>query len=89
LALAGRADAHYHLGEKNLAFHDAKESFEVHPNELALWVMGDLAKDRRDDVSAKRYWMGAYRLGSRDDRLIERLKSVGVADPSAEPNAAP
>jgi tetratricopeptide (TPR) repeat protein len=63
-ALAGRASAHYNLGENNLAFADAKESFELHPNELALWVLGDLAKDKNDDTAAKGFWMGAYRLGS-------------------------
>ena len=85
LALAGRASSHYNLNEKNLAFHDAKESFEMHPNTLALWILGDLAKDKHNDASAKLYWMGAYRLGSRDDRLLERLRGVGVADPEKEP----
>jgi tetratricopeptide (TPR) repeat protein len=89
LALAGRAEAHYNLGEKDLAFLDAKESFEMHPNELALWLLGDLAKDKHDDASAKRFWMGAYHLGSRDDRLLERLRSVGVQDLAIEPNGEP
>jgi len=89
LALAGRASAHYNLGEKNLAFRDAKESFEMHPSVLALWMLGDLAKDKHDDASAKLYWMGAYHLGSRDDGLLERLKSAGVPDPAMEPNGAP
>jgi tetratricopeptide (TPR) repeat protein len=88
-ALAGRAEAHENLGEKNLAFADAKESFEMHPNEIALWVLGDLAEDKHDEASAKRFWMGAYRLGSRDDRLLERLRSVGVKDPAGEPNDDP
>ena len=85
LALAGRAQAHYNLHETKLAFLDAKKSFEIQPNEGACFVLGDLAKDRNDDVSAKLYWMGAYHLGSRDDRLFERLRSVGVKDPAAEP----
>jgi tetratricopeptide (TPR) repeat protein len=89
MALAGRASAHYNLDEKNLAFRDAKESFEIQPNELALWMLGDLAKDKHDDASAKLYWMGAYHLGSRDDRLLERLRSVGVPDPAIEPNGEP
>jgi tetratricopeptide (TPR) repeat protein len=83
-ALAGRASAHYNLGEKDLAFRDAKESFDMHPNEITLWVLGDLAKDKHDDASAKLYWMGAYHLGSRDDRLLERLRGVGVADPAKD-----
>jgi tetratricopeptide (TPR) repeat protein len=85
LALAGRARAHYNLGETKLAFVDARKSFEIKPNEAALWVLGDLAKDRNDDASAKLYWMGAYHLGSRDDRLLDSLKSVGVKDPESEP----
>jgi tetratricopeptide (TPR) repeat protein len=89
MALAGRASAHYNLDEKNLAFRDAKESFEMRPNELALWLLGDLAKDKHDDASAKLYWMGAYHLGSRDDRLLERLRGVGVPDPAIEPNGEP
>jgi tetratricopeptide (TPR) repeat protein len=84
MALAGRASAHFNLGEINLSFKDAKESFEMQPNLLALWILGDLASTRHDDASAKLYWMGAYHLGSRDDRLLERLKSVGVTDPEAE-----
>lgn len=64
-ALAGRADAYYQLGNKPLAFRDAKASFEIKPNVLALWVLGDLAMDREDKDSAKLYWMGAYHLGSR------------------------
>ena len=88
-ALAGRASAHYHLGEMDLAFRDAKESFEMHPNELALWMLGDLAKDKHDDAIAKSFWMGAYHLGSRDDRLLERLRSVGVPDPALEPTGEP
>lgn len=87
-ALAGRAEAQYNLGDKKLAFRAAKESFEIQPNELALWVLGDLAKDRGDDASAKLYWMGVYHLGSRDERLMESLRSVGVTDPAAEPGVS-
>jgi tetratricopeptide (TPR) repeat protein len=85
IALAGRSSAHYNLHETSQSFHDAKESFEMHPNELALWMLGDLAKDKHDDANAKSFWMGAYHLGSRDDRLLERLRSVGVSDPEKEP----
>ena len=85
-ALAGRASAHYNLGEADLSFRDAKESFEMRPNELALWILGDLAKDKHDDAIAKSFWLGAYHLGSREDRLLERLRSVGVSDPATEPD---
>jgi len=87
MALAGRAQAHYNLDEKDQASRDAKESIALKPNVPALWVLGDLAKDRQDDAAAKRFWVGAYQLGSRGEALVERLKSVGVMDPGAEPNA--
>jgi tetratricopeptide (TPR) repeat protein len=84
LALAGRASAHYNLREPELALTDANESMAIRPNELALLILGDLAKDRQQDAEARRFWMGAYALGERDDGLVQRLKSVGVEDPSKE-----
>ena len=68
-----------------MAFLDAKKSFEIKPNQGALTVLGDLFKDRNDEAAAKLYWMGAYQLGSRDDGLLARLKSVGVEHPESEP----
>lgn len=84
-ALAGRAQARYNLDRKDEAFADARRSTELHPNDVALTVLGDLAHDRNDDKSAKLYWMGAYHLGDRDDGLIGRLKSIGVDHPENEP----
>jgi tetratricopeptide (TPR) repeat protein len=84
-AYTARANARYGAGDRDGAFADAKKSFEIEANPVALWVLGDLAKDRGDADSAKLYWMGAYRMGVRDDRLLERLKSIGVADPEKEP----
>jgi tetratricopeptide (TPR) repeat protein len=84
-ALAGRASARYNVRDFTGAFADAKRSFELQPNELALTVLGDLAINRHDEKSAKLYWMGAYRLGDRDDGLIARLKDVGITDPEHEP----
>jgi len=89
MALAGRSSAHYNLHETNQSFHDARESFEMNPNVLALWMLGDLSKDKHDDAIAKSFWMGAYHLGSRDDRLLERLRGVGVPDPEKEPSKEP
>jgi len=88
-ALAGLASAHYNLDENDLAFRDAKESFEMQPNALAQWILGDLAKDKHDEIRAKSFWMGAYQLGSRDDRLLERLRGVRVPDPANEPDGEP
>lgn len=85
--LAGRAAARKDLGDSAGAFADAKRSFEIRPNAVALIVLGDLSKDRGDTASAKLHWMGAYRLGSRDDGTIARLKSVGVDQPDKEPVA--
>ena len=81
IALAGRAQANYNLGEFNAAFADAKASFETEPTAPALMVLGDLAFDRSDHDSARLYYMGAYHLGSRDDYLTGRLREVGVDDP--------
>jgi tetratricopeptide (TPR) repeat protein len=83
-ALAGRALARRNLGKTSEAFADAKRSFEIQPNEIALTVLGDLAHDRKDEASAKLYWMGAYRLGAHGDDMIARLKSIGVTDPEHE-----
>ncbi|HEX4736966.1 MAG TPA: hypothetical protein VH331_05330 [Allosphingosinicella sp.] len=85
VALAGRARAKYELGDKAGAFADAKGAFEIKPNPIALDVLGELAHDRKDDKSAKLYWMGAYHLGLRGDELIAELKSVGVDHPEKEP----
>jgi tetratricopeptide (TPR) repeat protein len=85
IAYAGRASARYNLADRAGAFADAKKSFEMHPNEVALIVLGDLSHDKGDLASARRYWITAYRMGSRDDRLIERLKSIGVEHPERGP----
>jgi len=85
IALGGRASARYNLNRKDEAFADAKKSFELHPNELALIILGDLAHDHNDDRSAKLYWMGAYRVGARGDTVMGRLKSIGIDHPEREP----
>jgi tetratricopeptide (TPR) repeat protein len=86
-ARAGRAAARYNLKDYAGAFEDAKKSFEMRPNELALTVLGDLAHDRGDDKSAKLYWMGAWHLGDHADAMLDRLKGIGVADPEKEPKS--
>lgn len=85
VALAGRAAARYSLKDEAGAFADAKRSFELKPNVVALTVLGDLSFDRKDEKSAKLYWMGAYHLGSSDDRLIARLRRIGIEHPENEP----
>jgi tetratricopeptide (TPR) repeat protein len=86
-ALAQRAAARHNLNDPEGAFADAKRSIELEPNEVAVTVLGDLAKDRGDLAAAKLYWMTAYRLGGRGDGIVERLKSIGVDRPEKEPKA--
>lgn len=92
MALAGRAQANYNLGDKKTAFMDARASFESKPNPAALTLLGDLAKEQGDEKIARDFWLAAYQLGARDDGLIASLKSVGVNDPAkaaAENEKAP
>ena len=86
-ALGGRAWARFNLRKIDGAFADAKKSFDIHPNEIALTVLGDIAQDQKDVPRAKAYWMGAWHLGDHGDDLLERLKSIGVTDPAHEPAA--
>ena len=87
IARGARAAARYALGDAEGAFADAKKSFEMEPNVVALIVLGDLAFDAGNRDSAKLYWMGAYRMGDRDDGTRERLKKLGIEDPGKEPKA--
>jgi tetratricopeptide (TPR) repeat protein len=82
LALAGRAQARENLDDPDGAFADAKASYEIKPNQAALWVLGDLVYEKGDREAARKFYLGAYKLGSRDDRLIARLKELGVDDPA-------
>jgi len=81
-AYSARASAKYDLGDINGAFADAKKSFEIKPDILALTVLGDCfhTKDKTYN-NAKIYWIAAYHLGDRDDGLIARLKDAGVPIP--------
>jgi tetratricopeptide (TPR) repeat protein len=84
-ALAGRAQARLNQQELDGAAEDARASFEMKPNEIALTVLGDIAVQRDDDqATARSFWLDAYALGSRDNGLMERLKTVGVTDPANE-----
>jgi tetratricopeptide (TPR) repeat protein len=88
-AYAARASAKFNLGDVAGAFFDAKKSFEIKPNELALTVLGDClhAKTKSYD-KAKGYWIAAYHLGDRDDGLVARLKDAGVPIPPPDyPNS--
>ena len=82
LALAGRAQARANLDDPDGAFADAKASFEMEANSAALWVLGDLVYEKGDKDGARKFYLGAYKAGSRDDRLIARLKELGVDDPA-------
>jgi len=79
VAFASRAATKYDLGDDKGAFFDAKKSFEMRPNDVALTVLGDLSyRKTKSYDKAKVYWMGALRLGDRDDGLIARLKAAGM-----------
>jgi hypothetical protein len=67
------------------AFEDAKASFEIQPNDASFMVLGDIMLKKNDRDAAKQMWMAAYHLGSRDDRLMVRLKEIGVTEPDKEP----
>jgi len=82
ITYAGRGAAKLGLHNNDGAFADGKKSFEIKPNALALWVVGDAVFERSKSYDeAKSFWIGAWRLGSRDDRLIQRLKDAGVPIP--------
>lgn len=81
-ALAGRAGARWNLGDLKGAETDALASMEIEPNEAAAGVLGDLAFDAGDRESAREFYLAIFRGGSRDDRLMERLKELGVTDPA-------
>ncbi len=86
-ALGGRAMARYNQKNAEGAFADAKRSFEIAPNEIALTVLGDIAHDQGDDKSARLYWMGAYHGGATGDPMLSRLKSIGIDHPEKEPRS--
>jgi len=81
LALAGRAVARQNLNDSKGAEADALSSMDLEPNEAAAWVLGDLAFESGDQESAREFYLVIYRMGSRDDRLLERLKELGVTEP--------
>lgn len=81
LALAGRAQARMNLEDPKGAKADALESMKMHPNEAAGWLLADLALAEGNRDVAKKLYLVVYQLGSRDDRLIEQLKQLGVDDP--------
>jgi len=85
LALTGRGQARANLGDSAGAFADGKASFEIEPSAPNTWLLGDLAFAKGDKAVAKKLWLASYHLGSRDDALLRKLKSVGVEDPAKEP----
>jgi len=82
LALAGRAVARANLGDTEGATADALESQKINPNEVATTVLADIAYEKGDRDRARGLYLDLYRLGTRNDRLFERLSELGVADPA-------
>jgi Flp pilus assembly protein TadD len=83
VALGGRARANFNLEDREAAVADARRSIEIEPNESATWVLGDIASADGNNELAREMWLATYRLGSRDDRLMDNLRSVGVDDPES------
>lgn len=84
-SLAGRGRANFNLDDLDSALRDANESFALEPSAINTRLIGDIFDARGDKLAAKQSFMAAYRLGARDDGLIESLKKLGVADPAKEP----
>lgn len=82
LAFAGRGAARLNLNEIEGAIADARASMDLHPNEAAARLIGDIAFTKGDREGARSSYLIVYRLGSRDNGLIERLKELGVPDPA-------
>ena len=85
IALTGRGQASLNLGDPPAAKADAKASHELGPSAANSWLIGDIAFADGDKDLAKKYWLAAYRMGARDDRLYANLRSVGIDDPAKEP----
>lgn len=83
VAMAGRARANWNLDEREAAVADARRSIDVQPNEAATWLLGDIAFEEGDRNMARDMWIATYRLGARDDGLVDALKSVGVDNPES------
>ena len=82
LALAGRASARHNIDDTAGAEADALASMKLKLNEAAAWVLGDIAYERGEKEKARGMYLAVYQMGSRDDRLIARLKELGVSDPA-------
>jgi tetratricopeptide (TPR) repeat protein len=81
LALGGRAQANYNLGDKDAAKADAQAAMALEPLPPAMDVLARLAFDQGDKATAKRLWLQMWRTGMRDSDLRDNLRSVGVLDP--------
>ena len=72
------------------AWADTKKSFEMEPNFLALWIAGNIVYARTKSTDeAKKYWIWAWHMGGRDDRLVDKLKKAGVPIPPPKPDEKP
>jgi tetratricopeptide (TPR) repeat protein len=79
---AGRAAAKFNIKDVDGAFPDAKKSFEIKPNALALIVLGDCVYARTTSYQeAKGYWIAAWRMGDHGDAIVKRLNDAGVPVP--------
>ena len=75
-------DGRLHIDDTAGAEADALASMKLKLNEAAAWVLGDIAYERGEKEKARGMYLAVYQMGSRDDRLIARLKELGVSDPA-------
>lgn len=85
LALGGRAQANFNLGDLEAAKADAKAALEIEEQPPALIVMAQLALESGDKAAAREYLMKVWKLGVQGDEIRQMLLEVGVTDPEEEP----
>ena len=79
---AGLASAKLNTGDLDGAEAAARKSNEMHKNDVAMLVLGDVAYARTKKYdAAKAFWIEAYTLGDHGDDVLARLKDAGVPVP--------
>lgn len=81
MALGGRAQASFNLGEEDAAKSDAEAAMAIEPSPMAMNVLAQLAFDAGDNATARKHWLDMWRYGMRSDDLRDNLRKVGVDDP--------
>src|SRR5262249_7708641 len=82
IALMIRGQGKLNLGDPDGALDDAKKSFAMHADANTVVLFGDIADAQNDKPKAVEFWLQAYKLGQRDDSMMDRLKRAGVTPPA-------